>query len=96
VGSKCTSTVAVLPGFNVIGKARLEMEKPVPDAEAELMVTGALPEDVRVTDFVAVALMASLPNAMLVALMLRVGVYGSSWSEKVELAPLIVAVNVAV
>lgn len=96
VGSKCTLRVAVLPGSNVTGKDRPEMENPVPLAEAELMVTGAVPEDVRVTDFVAVVLIVSLPNAILLAPRVRVGVYGLSWSANVALAPLIVAVNVAV
>jgi hypothetical protein len=73
-GSNCTFTIAVLPGLIVTGNDSPEIEKPVPVAEAALIVTGAVPEEVRVSDLVATVLIESLPNAMLLALRLSVGV----------------------
>jgi len=61
-----------------MGSTRPEMENPLPVADAELMVTGAVPEEVSVTDFVVVVLTVSLPNAILLALRLRAAAYGSS------------------
>jgi hypothetical protein len=52
VGSNWTFSVAVLVGFSVTGKLGPDSEKPVPVSEAELMVTGAVPVDVRMTDWV--------------------------------------------
>jgi hypothetical protein len=57
----------------VSGKLLPDTVKPVPDTDAELMVTGAVPVDVSVTDFVTVVLTAMLPNAKLVELMLNFG-----------------------
>ena len=50
------------------------MVKPVPVRVAELMVTGAVPVDVKVTDWVAGAFTSTSPNATLVALIPSVGV----------------------
>ena len=74
VGSNVTLTVVPLPGFSVTGSDSPEMEKPVPVAEAALMVTGAVPTEVRVTDLVAVVLIVWLPNETLFALRMSVGV----------------------
>jgi len=61
------------PGFKVTGVVPPVMEKPVPETVAVLTVTAAVPLDVRVTVCVVAELMTTLPNAMLVALMLSVG-----------------------
>lgn len=69
---------------------------PAPASVAALIVTGWVPVDVRVTDCVAEVLVATLPNATLVALMLSVMVAGFSWRAKVLLVPLALADNVTV
>jgi hypothetical protein len=50
------------------------MAKPVPVKAAELRVTGAVPLEVNVTDFVIGEFNATLPNERLVALRLKDGV----------------------
>lgn len=50
VGSNCTLSVAVCPGFNVSGKLAPDTVNPVPATVPELMVTAAAPVDDRVTD----------------------------------------------
>jgi hypothetical protein len=62
----------------VIGNVAPDTAKPVPVSVAELIVTGAVPADVKVTDCVAVVLTATLPKATVVALMLSVGTAGFS------------------
>ena len=96
VGSNCTFRIAVWPGFKVSGKVAPEMEKPVPVTVAALTVTGAVPVEVRVSDRVAGVFNATLPKAMLVALMLKVGVAALSCREKLSVALPAVAVSVAV
>jgi hypothetical protein len=72
-GSNCTLSVALWPGFNVTGKPIPDIEKPTPASAAELIVTGAVPVDVKVRDCVADVFTITLPKAMLFALMLSVG-----------------------
>jgi hypothetical protein len=95
VGSNCTLSVAVWPGFNVSGNVAPDTVKPVPVSVAALIVTGAVPEDVKVTDCsVAAVFTAALPKVRLVALMLSVGVAAFSCRAKfVETLPAL-AVNV--
>jgi hypothetical protein len=50
VGSKVTASVAVWPGFRVTGKDAPDMLNPAPLRVAELIVSGAVPEEVSVTD----------------------------------------------
>jgi hypothetical protein len=50
VGSNWTLSVAVCPGLSVSGKLNPLAEKPVPVIVAALIVTGAVPEEVRVSD----------------------------------------------
>jgi hypothetical protein len=76
VGSNCTVPTSAWPGLRVTGNAVPEAEKPAPDIEAVLIVTGAVPVDVRVTDFVTAVFRATLPNERLVALTLSVAVVG--------------------
>jgi hypothetical protein len=96
VGSNCTSSVDVCPGFNVIGKVAPANLNPVPLTEPVAIVTGAVPVDVIVTDCVAGVLRVTDPKATLLLPKVRVGVVAFSVSANVlEIAPA-VAVSVAV
>ena len=72
MGSKCTVSVVTWPGFKVAGKVAPDREKPAPVSEAELMVTGAVPVELRVTDCVAAVLTCTFPKATLEVLRLSV------------------------
>ena len=73
-GSNCTLSVAACPGFNVAGNVAPDMVKPVPVSVPELMVTGAVPVEDRVTDCgVAAVFTTTLPKARLDALTVSVG-----------------------
>jgi len=74
VGLNWTVSVAVLPGFRVSGKVAPETVKPVPLTVTELMVTGAVPVELRVSDWVVALFSATLPKAMVLALTASVGV----------------------
>ena len=64
------------------------MVKPVPASVAALMVTGAVPVELKVTDCVADVFNRTLPKEMLVALIFRVGVNAFNCSAKLlETAP---------
>lgn len=95
VGSNCTFNVAVWPGFNVTGNVTPDIVKPVPVRVAALTVTGELPEEVSVKDWVAGALTTTLPKATLVELMLRVGMAAVNCRAKVFETPPALAVSVA-
>jgi hypothetical protein len=83
VGSNCTLTVVPCPGFSVTGKVAPEIWKPEPVTAAALIVTGAVPVEVRVTGCgVAAVFTKTLPKATLVALMLRVGIAALSCRAK--------------
>jgi hypothetical protein len=61
--------------LRVSGKLAPDMLKPAPVSVPALMVSGAVPEEVRVTDSgVAAVCTVTLPKAMLPALRLRCGV----------------------
>ncbi len=70
--------------------------KPVPAILAALMVTDAVPEDVKVRDCVAGELRPTLPKAMVVALTLSVGAPVPSSRAKVSVTLPALAVRVAV
>ena len=72
-GSNCKVSVAAWLGFNVTGNEAPDIVKPVPDSAAALMVTGAVPVDVNVSNFVEAMLTATLPKLMLVELALSAG-----------------------
>jgi len=80
----------------VTGKLPPVTENPVPEIESELIVTGAVPLDVSVTDFVTAVPTETLPNASVLALAVRVGVIALSCSAKLFDEPLVLADNVAV
>jgi len=58
----------------VTGKLPPETEKSVPEMESALIETGAVPFDVRVTDFVTAVPTATFPNESEEVLRLREGV----------------------
>ena len=55
------------------GNAAPKSVNPAPASVAPLIVTGAVPVEVKVTDWVVGVLTKTLPNATFVALMLSVG-----------------------
>ena len=74
-GSKLTISVADCPRLRVSGKLAPDMLNPAPVTVAALMVSGAVPEEVNVTDSgVAGVFTVTLPKARLVVLMLSRGV----------------------
>jgi hypothetical protein len=73
VGAKPTLSVAVWPWFKVSGKLTPDILKPVPVSVPALMVSAAVPEEVRVTDWLAEALTFTVPKLTLVALNPSVG-----------------------
>ncbi|MFZ0745073.1 MAG: hypothetical protein WAM85_11745 [Terracidiphilus sp.] len=56
-----------------MGKAVPDIVKPVPVSAAALIVSGALPADVKVKDCVDGAFSGTFPKASVLVLMLRVG-----------------------
>jgi hypothetical protein len=74
VGSKPTWRVTVWPGFSVAGAVAPEIEKPRPERPIELMVIGAVPDDVRVIDCVVVELSAKSPKFRFEVLIVSSGV----------------------
>ena len=66
--------VAVWLGFRVTGKLPETMVKPVPVMEAELTVTGEVPVEVRVIDWVVEELTVTLPKLRLTVLTESCGV----------------------
>lgn len=96
LGLKCISKVTARPGFNVTGKVAPDMVKPAPVSAAALMLTGAVPIEVRVIGCVAVAFTATSPNGTLVALMLSIGIAAFNCKAKLSVTPPAVAVSVTV
>jgi len=72
-GSNCTLRVTDWFGFKVTGKVAPDMVKPEPVSGAELIVTGAVPVEVRVTGCVEAVLTVTLPNVRLAALSVSCG-----------------------
>ncbi len=95
-GSKLIVSIAVCPGFSVTGKLIPESANPVPATDAALMVSGAVPDEVRVTVLVVVVFSATVPNATLVLLNVSPGAVAFNVSAKVFDTPPDVAVSVAV
>ncbi len=73
-----------------------ETVKPVPVTVAELTVTDAVPEEVKVTEWVDGVLMSTSPKAMVVALTVSVGVPLPSCKAKVSATLPALAVRVTV
>ena len=77
------------------GKFPPETKKPVPETEAELIVTATPPLEVTVTDFVTAVPTETFPNASELALRLSPGVAAFSWSAKLLDDEFALAVTVA-
>ncbi len=81
------------------GRVPADTENPVPVIESELMVAGAVPLEVTVTDLVTAAPTATFPNVNDVALRLKAGTAAFSWITKpfedpFALAPIVAACEV--
>jgi len=96
VGSKPTVSIAVCPGFKVIGALTPDTENPCPAAVAPLRINCAVPDEVTITVLLIGVFSKSVPNATLVALKLSPGATAFSTSGYVVEAPPAVAVSVAV
>jgi hypothetical protein len=81
-GSNCTSSVIARLGFKVTGNVAPDIVKPVPLNVAELMITGAVPVEVNVTDSIAAVFSVTVPNVKVVALTVNVGTAAFSCSAK--------------
>ena len=78
-GSKLTVSVAVWAGLRVRGKVTADMLKPEPVSVPALMMSGAVPELVRVTCCGGAAVFTvTLPKARLLVLSFSVGMVTSS------------------
>jgi hypothetical protein len=96
-GSNCTLSDTAWPRFSVAGRLGPDMVKPAAASVAELMVTGAVPVEVRVTDWgVAAVLTCTLPKATLVALTASVGTAAFNCRAKVSDTPPALAMSVTV
>jgi hypothetical protein len=73
VGRNCTCMVIDCVGFSVTGKLPPTIVKPVPVIAAELTVTGAVPVDVSVNDWVVDVFTVTLPKLRLPALSVNWG-----------------------
>jgi hypothetical protein len=58
-GSNCTFITMTCPGLRAKGKASLAILKPAPVSEAESIVTGSVPDEVRTTDCAAIVFVAT-------------------------------------
>lgn len=95
-GSNCRLSVAAWPGFKVTGNETPDIVKPEPVNAAELIVTGPVPVDVKVTDFFDAVLTATLPKLTVVALTARVGTAAFNLRETLDELLFTVAVKLAV
>jgi hypothetical protein len=95
VGSNCTTSVTARPGLNVTGNVAPDMVKPVPLSVAEVMMTGTVPVELKVSGCVEGVFNVALPNEILLALVVNVGVEGLSCSAKLLEIPAPLAVIVA-
>jgi len=67
-GSNCTCNVTAWLGFSVTGRLPPTIVKPAPVIAAELTVTGAVPVDVSVNDWVVAVFTVTLQKLRLAAL----------------------------
>ena len=68
VGRYCTCSVIDCVGFSVAGKLAPTMVKPLPAIATELTISGAVPVDVSVNDWVVAVFTVTLPKLRLAAL----------------------------
>jgi hypothetical protein len=96
VGVKVTERLAVWPGFSVAGKLMPDMLNAPPASVAELIVSGAVPDEVNVTDCgVEVLFKFTLPKFRLVVLNCNPGTYAPRPRVKVWVVPPADAPSVA-
>src|SRR5271168_3118240 len=69
----CTCNVIDCVGFNVTGKLPPTIVKPAPVMVAEVTVTGDVPVDVSVSDWVVAVFTVTLPKLRLAALTVNCG-----------------------
>jgi hypothetical protein len=67
-GLNCTCSVTAWPGFSVTGRLPPTIVKPAPVMVAELTVTGAVPVDVNVNDWVVAVFTVTPPKLRLAVL----------------------------
>jgi hypothetical protein len=96
VGSNLTVKAVVCPGFNVTGKVVPVTVNPAPVIVGALMVRGRFPVELKVSVFVTAVVTPSLPNAKVVAEVVRVRVAAKSWSATDLPMPPSMPVRVAV
>jgi hypothetical protein len=77
-GLNCTVRLSVCLGLRVTGKLAPETVKPAPVMVAELIVTAAVPVEVKVTDLVDEVPTVTLPKLRLVVLTVKVGVFAAA------------------
>lgn len=98
VGLNTRFTVADFPGGNVTGKVRPAAVNPVPEVAAELIVTGPVPVEVRVSDCVDTEFNAACPKETELELALSMDIGGAEGAPICRLKdaedPSPVAVNV--
>lgn len=94
-GLYSTSIVAETPGFKVIGKAGPENANRAPVTAAAVMVTGAVPLDIKLTERLATEFNGTLVKLKLVVLSVREGMYASSCNATFNEVPSAVAERVA-
>jgi hypothetical protein len=73
VGKNCTCSVIDCVGFSVTGRLPPTIVKPAPVIAAELTVTGDVPVDVSVNDWVVAVFTVTLPKLRLPALTVNCG-----------------------
>jgi hypothetical protein len=95
-GSKLTFSVAVSPLVRVSGKLNPDILNPAPVSVPPLMMSGAGPVEVRMTDSVADVFSATLLKTRLLVLRLKVAMLALSAREKLLETVPAVAVRVAV
>ena len=95
VGSNCTARVTARPGLNVTGNVAPDIVKAGPLNAADVMMTGAVPVELKVSGCVTGVLIVALPNEMLLELVVSVGVDALSSSAKLLETPPPLAVTVA-
>ena len=73
VGKNCTCSATVWVGFKVTGRVPLTIVKPAPVIAAELKVSGAVPVDVNVNDWVVAVFNVTLPKLKVPVLTVNCG-----------------------
>ncbi len=96
MGSNDKSTVVVWFGVNVMGSAGPDNVKPVPINVISLIVTGAVPVEVKVICSIVGVLTTTLPNATLEGLMLSASIVAFSCIVKlVNMLPTLAVIVTA-